>query len=582
MVVPSRRLTSGLRQVVTLGVMLDWVSDPYQMGILAGILDAAANAGANVLCFAGGRVPMNSATSARHRVFQLIGRHNVDALVVLAAALMHEVGLSGIRSYCADLIQNLPYCTFGVEMEGVPSVVANSKCGMRDLVSHLVDDHGCRRFAFVRGPIANVEAEERFMAFQQGLEAEGIALDPELVAVGDFLAPSGAEAVGRFSRVAGTSLKDLDAIVAANDEMAVGVLQALDAKGISVPGSIAVTGFDDEEEARLAPAPLTTVRQSLEKIGRLAANNMLNLAQVGTAPESLVVDTELVVRRSCGCSANRHVAKHSTAPDLKVGFEAAIVLRREHIIHSLSRAGRGALGRAGSGWEPRMLDAFLAEMSDAKPGAFRCMIENLAETSTAHRSDIQVCHDVVQVLRRQVSITMRSDLARRDKAEEIFYASHLALAEIDRRGLSRETLRLGRWGRDVADACNGLTNAFDFDELHVRIHEVLPTIGITTYYVVVYCPTRGRTAARLIVASDKGRPIPLPADSEFDGAQLLPASYKETIRDGRAYVVIPCTWKDISLGHIIVDLNPAHAFCYDVVADAIASGLYGSRLAATA
>ena len=58
-----------------------------------------------------------------------------------------------------------------------------------------------------------------------------------------------------------------------------------------------------------------------------------------------------------------------------------------------------------------------------------------------------------------------------------------------------------------------------------------------------------------------------------DGTQLLPASFKETIRDGRAYVVIPCTWKDLSLGHIIVDLNLTHAFCYDVVADAIASGL---------
>ena len=175
--------------------MLDRVGDPYQMGILAGVMSCAANAGATVISFAGGQVPANPSSSARHHVFDLIGRCNIDVLVVLTASLMHRVGLPGVRSYFAAHLQNIPYCSIGVPFEGISSVVTNGKKGMRDLVSHLIRYYAAQRFAFVRGPIANVEAEERFDACVQTLEEHGLHLDPRLVAVGDFLTPSGSEAV---------------------------------------------------------------------------------------------------------------------------------------------------------------------------------------------------------------------------------------------------------------------------------------------------------------------------------------------------------------------------------------------------
>jgi hypothetical protein len=100
------------------------------------------------------------------------------------------------------------------------------------------------------------------------------------------------------------SVRDLDAIVAANDAMALGVLDELARLGIRVPDGIAVVGFDDIEESRFGVPPLTTVRQPLYEQGRDAVRIVLDHLRKGSPAERVVRQTELVTRRSCGCPAH--------------------------------------------------------------------------------------------------------------------------------------------------------------------------------------------------------------------------------------------------------------------------------------
>ena len=445
----STSLAPRLGKGVTLGVMLDAVRDPYQIGILGGVTAAASAAGASLLCFVGGSLPTDLDDGVHHRIFDLIGCHNVDGVVVLTATLMHRVGHPAVEAFCKARLKAIPSCSVGVTMAGMPSVLSDGARGMSEIVSHLVREHGHRRIAFVRGPLGNVEAEDRYLAYVRSLEAHGLLFDARLVAVGDFLVPSGGEAVQQFARIAGTSVANLDAIVASNDGMAMGVIQALEERGITVPGAVAVTGFDDVDDARVAPSPLTTVRQPLDKMGRQAARSVLNFIRLGTPPESVEVSTELVVRRSCGCPATWIKIKPSLAPDMNRSFDAALLVRRQHILETLTRTARGGLGVAGADWDQRMLNAFVSEMRGETPGAFAAFVDELARGLTARKEDTQICHDVIHALRGQMLVALRSDPARRDKAEEIFYATHLAITEVQHRNMSRETIRLERWGRDV-------------------------------------------------------------------------------------------------------------------------------------
>jgi DNA-binding LacI/PurR family transcriptional regulator len=124
----------------------------------------------------------------------------------------------------------------------------------------LIEVHNHRRVVFIRGPVASLEAEQRYAAYCAALEDNGIALDPRLVLQGSWLRESGALAVRELFDERGVRMESVSAIAAANDYMALGALDALAERGISVPSEIAVTGFDDLDITRCAVPPLTTVR----------------------------------------------------------------------------------------------------------------------------------------------------------------------------------------------------------------------------------------------------------------------------------------------------------------------------------
>jgi DNA-binding LacI/PurR family transcriptional regulator len=95
--------------------------------------------------------------------------------------------------------------------------------------------------------------------------------------------------------------EQFDAIVAASDLIAIGALRALQERGIDVPGSVSVVGFDDIPAASLSSPPLTTVMQDTRRAGEALVDTLLRLVQEEHA-EGVVLPTRLVVRRSCGAT----------------------------------------------------------------------------------------------------------------------------------------------------------------------------------------------------------------------------------------------------------------------------------------
>ena len=138
----------------------------------------------------------------------------------------------------------------------------------------------------------------RFNAYKSELEAHDLPFDEKLVVEGDFTPESGRAAVRTLIDERGVRFQ---AIVAASDRMAFGALEALQTRGIPVPDTIALTGFDDVREAQSLGVPLTTVRQSFSDIGRKAFETLMQHIEGKTVPHSTVVDTEMVIRWSCGC-----------------------------------------------------------------------------------------------------------------------------------------------------------------------------------------------------------------------------------------------------------------------------------------
>jgi LacI family transcriptional regulator len=212
----------------------------------------------------------------------------------------------------ARLARRLPVVVVAGDaaLRGVDVVAADNWSGAHALVTHLVVDHRRRRLYHVDGPESAPDAKTRRLAMQAVIDGQP---DAKLVGAhsGRFSVRSGEAAADRMlAEFGGVAGQLPDAIVCANDQMAIGVLRTLTARGIRVPDDIAIVGFDDIYPATLCDPPLTTVRQPIRGIGERACEQLIErIATPTLRPTVELLPTELVIRSSCGCPPGT-VARH--------------------------------------------------------------------------------------------------------------------------------------------------------------------------------------------------------------------------------------------------------------------------------
>jgi DNA-binding LacI/PurR family transcriptional regulator len=181
-----------------------------------------------------------------------------------------------------------------VGVDPVSYVDVDNRGGARQAVEYLIAQ-GRRRIATITGPQDMVVGVNRLKGYQDALRAAGIKRDPKLQANGDFSQHSGEAAM----RTLLDRRPDLDAVFVASDLMAVGAMHQLRATNRSIPGDVAVIGFDNSVVARHTNPPLTTVNQPVEQMGRRMVQVLLARIQDPAAtPQVELLETELVVRSS--------------------------------------------------------------------------------------------------------------------------------------------------------------------------------------------------------------------------------------------------------------------------------------------
>jgi LacI family transcriptional regulator len=178
--------------------------------------------------------------------------------------------------------------------EHIPTVSSANTAGAIDATEHLLR-LGHRRIAAITGPAGWCATEERLIGYRGALTRAGIPLDPALEIESNFEIGGGYEAAERLL----DSPSPPTAIFAFNDNLAVGVLQAARLRGLGVPADLSLVGFDDSEHAPLVTPPLTSVRQPLTEMGRMAVTLLVRLlAQRGAETLKVELSTILVVRDS--------------------------------------------------------------------------------------------------------------------------------------------------------------------------------------------------------------------------------------------------------------------------------------------
>ena len=279
----ARSLT--MRQSNTIGVVLPDLFGEFFSEIIRGIDSAAHRRGLHLLL----ANMHGSAAETAAAIRSMRGR--VDGLLVMSAHIDAEFLSNNLPKALPAVVMN-----GRIDGAGHASLSIDSFAGARMMVEHLVDQ-GFRRIAHISGPHGNIDAVERLRGFREAVEDLLGDKDP-LVLPGDFGEESGREA----GRILAAAKGSVDAVFAGNDVMAVGCLSELIDAGLSVPGDIAVAGFDDIPIARYVTPSLTTMQVHIAELGTMALETLLEtLAAPGTPanpPRTLM--PELVVRQSTG------------------------------------------------------------------------------------------------------------------------------------------------------------------------------------------------------------------------------------------------------------------------------------------
>lgn len=226
-------------------------------------------------------VGVGRGATAHETFVDMAGR--VDGIIVLAGSVPEdEIG---------RLARRLPVVVMAGRRHGdeVDHVSVSNAEGMRSLVGHLIDDLGVRDLAYVAGSVDSPDDDERWQGFLDALTERGLPAPDAPDHRGEFTREGGRRA-GR-ELVARERLPR--AVVCANDQMALGVIDAARIGGVDVPGELIVTGFDGIDAGRLSTPRLTTVEQPMEEVGRAAVQTLVRRL---TDPDRPAASVRLPVR----------------------------------------------------------------------------------------------------------------------------------------------------------------------------------------------------------------------------------------------------------------------------------------------
>jgi len=495
--------------------------------------------GHNLLLIYGGALDEPTVlSSADNVIFGVLRPDDFDGFIVASALLSTFCGVAGVERLVAKY-RGGRLCSVGTAIPGVPSLVLDNRAGMEAAVEHLVRDHGCRKPAFLAGTPHNPEADVRFEAYRAVLERHGLPYDPERVASGQFLPALGRRAMDQILDRG----VPFDALVAANDSMAIGGIQALRQRGMRVPQDIPVTGFDDLTLARLGNPPLTTVAQPFDRFADVAVACIED--QVEGRPVAMLTEipSHFVRRQSCGCGHREGASPTGSRPGRDVhGLTSRVRSLRPILADILQTGTDGGVAAATT-----LSDGLVAEIAGEKE-AFQTAVGTLLATGSDDGERRRALLGAINLLRNDLT----GDIDVR--LERAFYDALSLVATTNTAAQVQHRL-------DLDDSGEQASTAFDLASLRDSLSRALPAVGVKT--ALLSCVGDGsstelESVVYLVDGVARGQ-----RRIRFPAGRLLPPDVLELDRQG-TFLVFPVVHEQELLGVIAFDHregnNPYIAF----------------------
>jgi LacI family transcriptional regulator len=272
------------RRTNTVGVIALYLRDPFAIQVLLGINRAIQEIGYDLILYASGERGESPPAAWEQRHVSLINGSVADGVIIVtpaAATFPTMFPLVAIDPHSGDT--------------DYPVVIATNLAGALEMMEYLIG-LGHRRVGFIAGREHSKSAQQRLRGYTESLQKANIPLDPELIRQGDYQRKTGY----RCARDLLNLPKPPTAIFAANDESAIGTIEAAREAGLRIPDDLSVVGFDNMPGTTDITPALTTIEQPMDEMGYKATEMLIDLIK-GKSLDNRIheVPTKLIVRDSC-------------------------------------------------------------------------------------------------------------------------------------------------------------------------------------------------------------------------------------------------------------------------------------------
>ncbi|HTP06922.1 MAG TPA: substrate-binding domain-containing protein [Anaerolineae bacterium] len=536
----------------TIGVLAGWqfywTATPlsYLNPIFHGIRSAALDRGCNVL-FACGMGPSANPTDPLRPAWPVplpdadfvpVGPWNTDGLIAINP--LQSVDRS---RYIQDLIAARHPVIFVGSGEVGPTIVADNAGGIRAAMQHLVE-HGHRRIAFIAGTPEDLggDSGDRLRAYQTAVHDFQLADEDALVTFGRHVYDGGYQAMQRLLAEGVT----FSAILASNDESALGAMQALKEAGRRIPQDMALIGFDDRPESAIQTPALSSVQIPLFKLGYQAVEMILQQIERQPDARQLVhVPTRLITRESCGCG---HRASHSERNAVKSKNASD---RLQRMIEAVSREAQHTTA-------DELQHACEALLGTFTTDQFEAALERILTQAAAQQEDIAIWQAAISILSE----------AHPDQYEPIDRARLLVADHLQRQhrqAIVGQQWRIDRLGVLTAHLLSALDEAQVFDVLAQHLPEMgIPWAGIAFF------AAKGNDR----MAVSHMRLIPSHAMLHFAGREFPPADLN--LAEPFSLALLPLTHRHGLSGYAVFDTGQLEL--YGAIVQQLAAALNNAQL----
>ncbi|HEX3020259.1 MAG TPA: ATP-binding protein [Chitinispirillaceae bacterium] len=531
----------------------------YCREVWAGVLYGSKAAGFELLTFLGGSLnDPNYHIAGRNFLYDQIPLDELDGVIFNSGSIGNYSSEKELLDYY-ERFSSLPIVNIGMILKNYHSIIVDNKIGMKALVNHFVEVHGYKKIGFIRGPEGSFDAEVRFEAYKEALQENNIEFDPSIVTSGMFDKSSGIKAVSFYMDI----LRMLpDAVIAANDDMAVAAMTEFSMRGVNIP----IGGFDNNSSSLSYDPPLTTVQQPIFRLGSLSIEIMSRLINGDNPAMLTTLPTSIVIRRSCGCfyginesntirvsEASNDCDKISLSHQLKVNFSS--------IGNSLSN----------QRWADELVESIDIEIKNHSYLGFLKKIEPWIMESLGNRINISEWFNCFSYLLKKMSLDSEEKKILSEFKTRVFafLGNKGAVYEMSKRNILEDESNCFQF------MSNSLISTFEMLELEQIFSTELPKFRIKYFYIFLF-DSQNPSKLHLIYYLNRYLDITISKDV-FDFNDIFSEVLFKNF-DHKYSIIMPLYYKDQKNGMIISDTGTLNGNFYEHVMTHISSVLKRAEL----